>query len=109
MQLHTPRTFSLNTYGPPPDYPALRRDLDADVLVIGAGISGALTTWALQQAGFACTLIDKRAAGTGSTAASTSLLQYELDTSLCALSDRIGRVAAEQTSRLCHDALNRLR
>lgn len=109
MDLHTPDTYSLRAAGPVPDYPALDRDLEAEVLVLGTGISGALTAWALQRAGFACTLIDRRSVATGSTAASTSLLQYELDTSLTELSSRIGRGAAEASYLLCYEAIDRLR
>ena len=108
MDLHSPHTYSLLAAGPVPEYPALDRDLHCEVLVMGAGISGALTAWTLQRAGFACTLIDRRRVGTGSTAASTSLLQYELDTSLCDLSDRIGRRGAEESYRLCYEAIDRI-
>ncbi|GAB4091152.1 NAD(P)/FAD-dependent oxidoreductase [Flaviaesturariibacter terrae] len=109
MKLHTPHTYSLESSGPQPSYPVLDRDLQTDVLVIGSGISGALTAWTLQRAGFSCSIIDKRRAATGSTAASTSLLQYELDSSLCMLSDRIGRKAAEESYLLCYEAIDRLR
>ncbi|RYY85434.1 MAG: FAD-binding oxidoreductase, partial [Chitinophagaceae bacterium] len=108
MQLHSPLTYSLASSGPVPEYSPLREDIDAEVLVMGTGISGALTAWHLQRAGFTCTLIDRRAAATGSTAASTSLLQYELDTSLCTLSDRIGRKAAEASYLLCYEAIDQL-
>jgi glycine/D-amino acid oxidase-like deaminating enzyme len=105
MRLHTRHTYSLEVSGPVPDYPALSEDRDTDVLVIGTGISGALTAHALQQAGANCLLIDRRAAATGSTAASTSLLQYELDTPLRELLPRIGHAKAARIYRRCYEAL----
>ncbi|RYD91590.1 MAG: FAD-binding oxidoreductase, partial [Sphingobacteriales bacterium] len=48
MQLHSPVTYSLQAYPGMPDYPTLGRDLRTEVLVMGTGISGALTAWALQ-------------------------------------------------------------
>ncbi|RYY65485.1 MAG: FAD-binding oxidoreductase [Chitinophagaceae bacterium] len=108
MYLHTPDTYSLRAAGHVPAYTALDSDLRCEVLVLGTGISGALTAWKLQQAGFHCTLIDRRAAAMGSTVASTSLLQYELDTSLCELSDRIGNRAAQESYRLCYEAIDGL-
>ncbi|TCJ17818.1 FAD-binding oxidoreductase [Flaviaesturariibacter flavus] len=109
MQLHTPHTYSLEVSGPVPGYEPLQTDADTEVLVIGAGISGALVAYALQRAGTACLLIDRRDPGMGSTAASTSLLQYELDTPLTRLGERAGTEAAERCYRLCYEALPRLK
>jgi glycine/D-amino acid oxidase-like deaminating enzyme len=64
------------------NYPSLQQNETCDIAIIGAGISGALTAWYLCKAGFKIIIIDKRDAGTGSTAASTALLQYEIDVPL---------------------------
>lgn len=69
----------------PPAYPALDRDEKCEVLIIGAGISGALLAWELSKNGVNVILVDKRLGGYGSTAASTGLLQYEADTPLSIL------------------------
>jgi glycine/D-amino acid oxidase-like deaminating enzyme len=108
MRLYTHHTYSLEAAGPVPDYAALDEDRDVEVLVIGAGISGALTAWELQKAGAECMIIDRREAAGGSTAASTSLLQYELDTALRELSRRIGSRKASQSYLRCYEALPRL-
>jgi glycine/D-amino acid oxidase-like deaminating enzyme len=50
--------------------------------------------------------LDKRDVGGGSTSASTALLQYEIDTSLVALTKRYGRGDAGRAYRLCHDSIN---
>jgi glycine/D-amino acid oxidase-like deaminating enzyme len=71
-------------------YPPLAEDLHCDALIIGGGISGALLAYRLVQAGVDSVLIDRRDIGQGSTSASTALLQYEIDTPLCELQERVG-------------------
>ncbi|GAA4334102.1 FAD-dependent oxidoreductase [Flaviaesturariibacter amylovorans] len=109
MQLHSPYTFSLAQYGRPAAYPALDGDRSVEVLILGTGISAALTAWELTGAGIPCLLLDKRRAATGSTAASTSLLQYEIDTPLHELAHRVGTADAERSYRLCYEAIDLLR
>ena len=93
-----------------PHIPSLpfNRPISCDVLVIGAGISGAIISEALTDAGLRVVIVDRRGAVQGSTAASTALLQYEIDTPLSILSERMGRDRAERIwrrSRLAVDAL----
>lgn len=86
----------------------LTRDARTDVLVVGAGISGAMVADALTDAGLAVTIVDRRGPLKGSTPASTALLQYEIDMPLTQLSRRIGVGRAERIwrrSRLALDAL----
>ncbi|MGH8106738.1 MAG: FAD-dependent oxidoreductase [Arenimonas sp.] len=63
-------------------YPRLQNGLPCDVLVVGAGISGALIGDHLASSGMGICVIDSREAGWGSTSASTALLQYEIDIEL---------------------------
>ncbi|MBR2536627.1 MAG: FAD-binding oxidoreductase [Hyphomicrobium sp.] len=65
-----------------------------DIAVVGGGVSGALTALALVDAGFDVVVIDRRMPGCGSTAASTAMIQFELDTPLTELIDKIGRAKA---------------
>ena len=61
-----------------------------DVIIVGAGISGAFMAHALA-AQFECVVIvDRRAPIKGSTSASTALLQFEIDQPLTKLADKIG-------------------
>jgi glycine/D-amino acid oxidase-like deaminating enzyme len=87
--------------------PPLRRDLRADVLVVGAGISGALVADELSRHGHAVAVVEQRDLGWGSTAASTALVQYEIDASLGALARRHGEDAAVQAYRACVDGVGR--
>lgn len=78
---------------------------DCDVAIIGAGITGALLADRLSEAGVRVTVFDRRAAGYGSTAASTALLQYEIDVELHELIRRIGERDAVRAYRLCAKAV----
>jgi glycine/D-amino acid oxidase-like deaminating enzyme len=88
----------------------MRRSLRASVAVVGAGISGALLAQELAEAGLRPVIVDRRrGALLGSTAASTALLQFELDTPLSELSARIGRRKAERIWLASRNAVNELR
>src|SRR4051812_36906785 len=100
--------FSLVRYGLAFDYPKLESDISTDVLIVGGGISGALAGFYLTEAGIASIVIDARSIGLGSTCASTSLLQYELDVPLCKLIEKIGRQNAERAYLICKDAVSRI-
>jgi glycine/D-amino acid oxidase-like deaminating enzyme len=90
------------------NFPALREDIECDVLVIGAGITGALIGWHLQQDGHDVCVVDRRQAGWGSTAASTALLQYEIDTELQDLASRYGIDDALLAYRTGEQAIGKL-
>jgi glycine/D-amino acid oxidase-like deaminating enzyme len=87
----------------------LRRDAAADVVVVGAGISGAMVAEALGEAGLKVIIVDRRGPLQGSTPASTALLQYEIDTPLSELAARIGLDRAERIWRRSKLALESLR
>lgn len=89
-------------------YPQLNTPVETDVVVIGGGISGALVAYTLTEAGIPCIVVDARAIGNGSSCASTSLLQYELDIPLHVLAKKIGWEAAARAYVLCGEAINKL-
>ncbi|NBL65841.1 FAD-dependent oxidoreductase [Flavobacterium sp. NST-5] len=91
--------------GLPHTFPKLDKNIETDVLILGAGISGALVRYYLLKAGVDCTTIDARTIGLGSTSASTSLLQYEIDTPLHKLIDMVGKKNAERAYQLCGEAI----
>ncbi len=78
------------------------------VAIVGAGITGSLVADALTAEGLDVLLIDRRLPGTGSTAVSTALLQYELDTELLALTELVGQADAERAYQLSAAALDDL-
>ena len=78
------------------------------MLVIGAGITGAMIADALAAAGVRVAVVDRRGLARGSTIASTALVQYEIDTPLIVLARKIGKekaVRAWRRSRLAVEAL----
>ena len=88
----------------------LRRSVRADVVVIGAGITGALVAHRLCELGLRPLILERRSgAMLGSTAASTALLQFELDTPLVHLARKIGKRAAGRVWLCSHSAVNELR
>lgn len=93
---------------PPVPHKRLTRVVTTDVLVIGAGITGAMLADELTQAGLHVVVADRRGPARGSTTASTALTQYELDTPLTKLARMIGKrnaMRAWRRSRLAVDAI----
>ena len=86
-------------------HPPLAANHRCDVLIVGAGITAALITRSLLEAGMSVALVDKRQVGWGSTSASTALLQYEIDVELQALAKRFGIDDAVLAYRSCEEAV----
>jgi glycine/D-amino acid oxidase-like deaminating enzyme len=108
MKLSSGYPYSLIKSGLPFSYPRLEKNIKTDVLILGGGISGALTAHYLVQEGIDCILIDSRTIGLGSTCASTSLLQYEIDTPLHELIKMVGKQNAVRSYKLGELAISRL-
>src|SRR5690349_16746937 len=108
MELVAGYPFWLIKNGLQYSYPKLLENKECDVVIMGGGISGALTAFHLIQSGFECILADSRTIGLGSTCASTSLLQYELDLPLHKLKKTIGEYKAIRSYQLCSEAIDKL-
>lgn len=108
MDVRTPYPYWLLQQGIMGIYPSLKTDVHTDVAILGAGISGALTAWYLNQQGIDTIILDKRHAGMGSTAASTALLQYEIDVPLTELVLKVGYEAAVTSYQLCMESIETL-
>ncbi len=95
-------------YGAPdvPIRPAA--SLATDVVVVGAGISGAMVAEAVTAAGLGTVVLDRRPPGKGSTSASTALLQFEIDTPLIRLAEEIGMEKASRAWRRSYRAVGDL-
>lgn len=106
MDLRTGAAFWPLRDGLPGVYPPLDRDERADIVVIGAGVTGALVADRLVAAGANVVVLDKRDVASGSTAATTGLLQYETDSSLLDLRDHVGVEAAVRAYRLGVEAVD---
>lgn len=90
------------------NFPSIRKNVSCDVAIIGAGITGALVAHQLLEAGLSVVVLDKRAIGRGSTAASTGLLMYQTDTSLADLARLHGTATARRVYQLGNKAVREL-
>lgn len=88
----------------------LQRSTQAEVVVIGAGITGAMIAQSLAEAGLRPLILERRrGAVLGSTAASTALLQYELDTPMLLMRRTAGVRRTERIWAASREAVNELR
>jgi glycine/D-amino acid oxidase-like deaminating enzyme len=86
-------------------FPPLQADHRCDVAVIGGGITGALIADELAAHGHDVAVFEQRDVGWGSSAASTALLQYEIDTHMVDLARRYGEGDAVLAYRACAEAI----
>jgi glycine/D-amino acid oxidase-like deaminating enzyme len=108
MKLTAGYPFWLINDGLPRHYPKLLENLSTRVLIIGGGISGALTAYYLHKAGVECMVVDGRTIGLGSTSASTCLLQYELDEPLHLLAKKTSEDIAVRSYQACGSSIGKL-
>lgn len=87
----------------------LEADTRCDVAIVGAGITGAMVAEHLTAMGRDVVLIDREGEGFGSTAASTAMLQWEIDLKLSELAALYGFSAAAEVYRLSFEAVQGLR
>lgn len=108
MKLKSNEPFWLIKNGLVSTYPSLREDKVCDVLIVGGGITGSLIAHQCIADGHNSILIDKREIGNGSSSATTSMLQYEIDTPLHQLVDMIGKEKAVASYKACAAAIDQL-
>jgi glycine/D-amino acid oxidase-like deaminating enzyme len=108
MRLRTFESFWLLKNGLLYTYPMLQHNITTEIVVVGGGITGALISHALMEHGYKVTLIDKRDIGQGSTSATTSMLQYEIDEKLIDLAEKIGEEGAAECYKAGIVAINDL-
>jgi glycine/D-amino acid oxidase-like deaminating enzyme len=108
MNLKSNEPFWLVKNGIINSYPSLRENIDCDVLVVGGGITGSLIAHQCIEEGYKTILIDKREIANGSSSATTSMLQYEIDTPLYELIDMIGEVGAVASYQACSKSIDLL-
>ena len=77
-----------------PSFPRLRTHLDAGVVVIGGGLTGAATAWSLAAAGVAVVLLEAESVCSGATAGGVGLIREDADAAFAAHVSRHGLRAA---------------
>lgn len=86
----------------------LEQDTRCDVAIVGGGITGALLAEHLTAMELDVVLIDREREGFGSTAASTAMLQWEIDLPLRELAALYGFEGAAEVYRLSFEAVDGL-
>lgn len=89
-------------------YPTLQENAECEVVILGGGITGALVADRLTKEGRDVIVLDKREVASGSTSASTALLQYEIDTPLTELIKLRGKTEAEEAYRACLESIGKI-
>ena len=90
---------------PRSSYPSLRGAYEADVAIVGGGMTGALTALEFAKAGASAVVLEAEYVGRGSTAASSALLLQEPDRGMAELAERYGRAASVRIWQLSRDAV----
>lgn len=89
-------------------YPQLTEDIETDVLIIGGGVSGALSAFIFSEQNIDTVLIERSTIANDWTKSSTSLLHYEIDTDLKKLISLIDKRRALEAFKLTLDAVYKL-
>ena len=89
-------------------FPQLTYDHQTETVIIGGGITGALIADELSRHGHQVVVLERRDVGWGSSAASTALLQYEIDTHMVHLAEQYGEANAVMAYRSCAEAIHSL-
>jgi glycine/D-amino acid oxidase-like deaminating enzyme len=108
MKLRTGKPLWLASKGAPLPVVRLSRTVTCDVVIIGAGITGALVAHQLLNAGLKIVMIEKRRVGLGSTAASTGLLMVQPDLSIADLTRLHDQRTARRVYQLGQQAIGEL-
>ncbi|ANB61458.1 NAD(P)/FAD-dependent oxidoreductase [Anoxybacteroides amylolyticum] len=105
MNLQSGIFYWPTTFTNPPSYPVLEEDIDCDVLIIGAGTSGAQCAYFLSDTDLDVVVVEKRKAGHGSTAVNTALIQYLGEKMFFELINSFGETYAARHVKLCEQAI----
>jgi glycine/D-amino acid oxidase-like deaminating enzyme len=87
----------------------ISENLKCDALIIGAGITGSLIAERLTRQGLDVIIIERELPGRGSTAASTSMLLWEIDRSLTQLTETYGFERASRAYQASLQAVSGLK
>lgn len=89
-----------------PPRPPLDRDLETDVVIIGAGMAGVLTGWFLQQYGVDVVLLEANRIGSGQTQNTTAKITAQHGLTYRALLDHFGQDKAAQYVKAHYKAIS---
>lgn len=108
MKLYSGSTYWDKTLKLSRSFPSLDKDLKAEILIIGGGMSGNLCANVLAEQGHRVILLEKDKLAKGSSTANTGLLQYSSDIMMWELAEEIGNEKAVSFYEMCLDAMESL-
>lgn len=109
MDLHKGSLYWPTTFQAPHRKKSTKKADCYDAVIVGGGMSGALTALTLLDRGLQIAILDKRRFASGSTSANTGLLQYSNDIMLHELIEQIGLIDAVDFYRSCLKAMEQLK
>lgn len=107
MDLHKGETFWHQT-GKEADYLTMSKDDQAEVVIIGAGMTGALIAYELLKDNYKVVLLDKDVPGYGSSDGNTGIIQYNSDDSLNEMIEEHGEQRAVDFYRMSIEGITLL-
>jgi len=90
-------------------YNYLNENINTDILIIGAGVSGAITAFYMAEEGYNVTIVDKNIVGYGSTSANVGILDVQLGMEINKLAKNIGEKKAKKCFDLMLDSIEELK
>jgi glycine/D-amino acid oxidase-like deaminating enzyme len=108
MKLHSGSLYWPAQASQSKSYAPFQQSSTCDVLIVGGGMSGALTAYRLSQSGLNVLLLEKHRIGFGSSSANTGLIQYASDKTLTSCIHTFGEEKGVRFYNLSRDAVREL-
>ena len=86
----------------PPGHPALTKDVNAEVVIVGGGLAGTLSAYLLSKAGKSVVLLEKKDIANSVTAYTTAWLNCVIDTDL---QDLVKMYTPEGAGKIWHSGM----
>lgn len=77
------------------EFPVLEKDLNVDIVVVGAGIAGISAAYSFANAGYKTVILEEQEVGAGATSASSGILYYGTGTTFTNAIELFGKKNAE--------------
>jgi glycine/D-amino acid oxidase-like deaminating enzyme len=96
----TEKSFWREAYPKAAPFPTLDQDLEVDVVIVGAGITGLTAAYLLKQSGHKVAVLEKRTVGSGTTGRTTGKVTSQHKTIYSEMAQKLGK----ETARIYADA-----